>query len=325
MSREGTQVLVKSISGLLIEATTTSSDGILDQFYRDYDAAFVLPNEKESIAGFAECLALNAHEAYAGLARRFGPFREFVLVARERAAGPRIGGANFIAFPLRQSEGFDATILALHLNYVFVNPPARRRGYFTRLVRDLPDIALRLLAETNAADLPSAWCAPRRDGSSALPQTLVFIEQNDPYRMPRQAYELDTRYTGLDQFARIAIWSNLGARIIDFPYVQPPLSAHQAADDNLVLAVLGAEGGRLDACILQAHLERFFGISVLKGADPLLQPDAARQLRALAQSCAQKESLPLLSAGSLPDIRPGEPHAEASRPLSLPDVLRTLS
>jgi hypothetical protein len=92
------RIQLRSPSGLLIEASTGSSDGVLDQFYQDYDAAFVLENEKEGRAGFVECLALNG-EAYPELAARFGAFREFVLVARDSADGPRIGGANFVAFP----------------------------------------------------------------------------------------------------------------------------------------------------------------------------------------------------------------------------------
>ena len=285
---------LQSPSGLLIEASTGSADGVLDQFYQDYDAAFVLENEKEGRDGFVECLALN-DAPYAGLAARFGAFREFVLVARGGAGSPRIGGANFIAFPLPEPGAAGAGLLSVNLNYVFINPPARRSGYLKRLVRDLPEIAHRLFAATNAADLPRQW----RVSAGGLPPTLVFIEQNDPYRMSREEYERDTSYTGLDQIARIGIWSRLGARVVDFPYVQPPLSANQAADHNLLLAVLGAGGSSLSACLLGDHLRRFFGISVLKGADPLRDPVAARQLQALHAACAERRAIPLVPAHRL--------------------------
>jgi hypothetical protein len=311
---------LQSPSGLLIEASTGSGDGVLDQFYQDYDAAFVLENEKEGRDGFVECLALNGAAAYAGLAARFGAFREYVLIARDRSGGPRIGGANFIAFPLQEPAAAGAVgagLLSVNLNYVFINPPARRRGYFKRLVRDLPEIARRLFAATNAADLPRPW----RVSAGGSPQTLAFLEQNDPCRMSREEYERDTRYTGLDQIARIGIWSRLGARIVDFPYVQPPLSASQAADHNLLLAVLGADGSALSACLLGDHLRRFFAISVLKGADPLREPVAARQLQTLQAACAEHRAIPLVPAHRLEQmLSRGLPEA-VPRPASLRDLV----
>ncbi|HWE21213.1 MAG TPA: hypothetical protein VG758_29270 [Hyphomicrobiaceae bacterium] len=306
----------QSPSGLLVEASTGSSDGVLDQFYRDYDAAFVLENEKEGRDGFVQCLALNG-AAYAGLAARFGAFREFVLIACDGTDGRRIGGANFIAFPLRGPKAVEAGLLSVHLNYVFVNPPARRRGYLKRLVRDLPFLAHRLFAATNASDVPRQG----RVSAGTLPPALVFIEQNDPYRMSREEYERDTRYTGLDQIARIGIWSRLGARIVDFPYVQPPLSAEQAADHNLLLAVLGSGADSLSACLLRDHLHRFFAISVLKGTDPLLEPAASRQLRLLEVACAQGREILLVAPHRLEQALSRGSLQSIAKPASLRDVL----
>ena len=308
------RIQLRSPSGLLIEASTGSSDGVLDQFYQDYDAAFVLENEKEGRAGFVECLALNG-EAYPELAARFGAFRELVLVARDSAGGRRIGGANFVAFPLQAPPGSDTQLLSLNLNYVFINPPARRQGYLKRLVNDLPRVALSLFAATNAADVPPSWTATGSVGSA--PQVLVFIEQNDPYRMSPEDYELDTRYTGLDQIARIGIWSRLGARIVDFPYVQPPLSREQVADQSLVLAVLGAGADALSACLLHDHLRRFFGVSVLKGADPSGEPSAAQQLTSLAALCAGRGAIPLLAPHGLERALRQCPPGTTPRPASL--------
>src|SRR5436853_7564629 len=64
-ARNGTRLSLVSHSGLLIEATTAADDGLLGEFYRDYDGAFVLENEKEGYDGFAECLGLNAGDQYA--------------------------------------------------------------------------------------------------------------------------------------------------------------------------------------------------------------------------------------------------------------------
>ena len=319
-----TRMQLRSPSGLLIEATTGSADGILDEFYEDYDAAFVLQNEKEGRDGFAECLALNHGAAYAGLSAQFGPFREFVLIARGSGTGPRIGGANFIAFPLRQPGEAGTELLSLNLNYVFVNAQERRQGYLKRLIRDLPQVALALLSATNAADIPGAWTAAGRAGAPASPKTLVFVEQNDPFRMSPEAYALDTQYTGLDQIARIGIWSRLGARIVDIPYVQPPLSPRQAADESLLLAVLGAGGDALSACVVHDHLSRFFGISVLKGADPMRQPTAAQQLSSLAAACAGQKPVRLLSSRALDQSLARSSPGSTPRPASLRDLLRSL-
>src|SRR5215471_14723391 len=97
---DGTRLRLVSASGLVIDATTSADDGLLREFYSDYDRAFVLENEKEGYDGFAECLKLNHGDAYAGLVKRYGPFREFVLVVREAKTDARLGGANFLISPI---------------------------------------------------------------------------------------------------------------------------------------------------------------------------------------------------------------------------------
>jgi hypothetical protein len=313
-ARNGTRLSLVSPCGLTIEATTAANDGLLEEFYRDYDGAFVLENEKEGYDGFAECLGLNAGADYANLVRRYGPFREFVVVVRDPATGARQGGANFIIFPVSGATAREL-VLSVNLNYIFVNAQLRRNGIFRRLMGDLPAVAFRLFARTNASDLPTA----QRPGARA-PQVYIFIEQNDPFRMSREDYDRDTQLTGLDQVARIALWSRLGARIVDFPYVQPPLSKDQDADDTLAYAVLGARDVDLDACLLRSHLERFFGISVLKGADLSVEPTAAAQLSELAIRCKERRRVPLLD-GVVPVIESALAKT-AKRPATLREALR---
>jgi hypothetical protein len=312
-ARNGTRLSLVSNSGLVIEATTAADDGLLEEFYRDYDGAFVLENEKEGYDGFAECLGLNAGDHYADLAGRYGPFREFVAVVRDPVTGGQLGGANFIIFPVSGATAREL-VLSINLNYVFVNTQLRRKGIFRKLMGDLPALAFRLFAETNASDLPKA-----RRGAGE-PQVYVFLEQNDPFRMSRDDYDRDTELTGLDQVARIGLWSRLGARIVDFPYVQPPLSKHQDADDTLAYAVLGAPDIDLDACLLRSHLERFFGISVLKGADLSAEPTAAAQLSELALRCKDNRRVPLLD-GNVPVIESAVAKT-AKRPATLREALR---
>jgi hypothetical protein len=319
-ARNGTRLNLVSGSGLVIEVTTAADDGLLEEFYRDYDGAFVLENEKESYEGFAECLRLNAGDHYANLVGRYGPFREFVGVVRDPATGARVGGANFIMFPIAGATAREP-VLSINLNYVFINARLRRTGLFRRLMDDLPAVAVRLFVETNAADLPKDLPKdlpnPRGEGE---PPVYIFIEQNDPFRMSREDYDRDTQLTGLDQVARIGLWSRLGARIVDFPYVQPPLSRGQGADDTLAYAVLGVRDADLDACLLRAHLERFFGISVLKGADLSVEPTAAAQLSELAARCKEKRRVPLLD-GNVPVIESALAKT-AGRPATLREALR---
>jgi hypothetical protein len=320
-ARNGTRLSLVSTSGLMIEATTAADDGLLEEFYRDYDSAFVLENEKEGYDGFAECLLLNAGDRYANLVKRYGPFREFVAVVRDPATGARVGGANFIMFPVAGATAREP-VLSINLNYVFINAQLRRTGLFRRLMGDLPALAVRLFGETNASDLPKdlpkdLLKPPRGAGE---PQVYIFIEQNDPFRMSREDYDRDTQLTGLDQVARIGLWSRLGARIVDFPYVQPPLSKAQGVDDTLAYAVLGVRDADLDACLLRSHLERFFGISVLKGADLSVEPSAAVQLSELAVRCKEKRRVLLLD-GNVPVIESALVKT-AGRPATLREALR---
>ena len=260
--------------GLWWDVTSSAASSLLPQFYEAYERAFVLPDEKESLEGFRECLRLNEGEDYAKLRERYGPFRELILLARERVEGEIIGGANCIAFPI----GPEAPLLSINLNYVFIEEPWRGKGHFRSILSGVKEAVNRMF---RIADQDT--------------QHLIFIEQNDPLKMGQSAYDLDTEYSGMDQAGRIEIWGKLGAKIVDFPYVQPPLSANQKPDRTLAFAVLGASGDEMDACLLRSHLERFFGISVLKGRDPMQDPTAAFQLEMLEGDCAAKRSIALLA------------------------------
>ncbi len=317
----GSKFQLVSPSGLVVLASTSGSDGVFEQFYEAYDRAFVLANEKEGFRGFAECLLLNSGDAYARLAARYGEFREFVLLAEDPLAAVPIGGANFIAFPRRSPNRPEPAILLVNLNYVFINQGVRRRGYFRRLVNDLPRLALDLLVATNAAKLPREWMSENLE-LHAFPQILIFFEQNDPYRMAREDYELDTKHSGIDQRARIGVWAQLGARIVDFPYVQPPLTSGQAADHSLVCGVIGTQENEISACLLHDHLERFFVISVLKGRDPSTEPVAEMQLNALSAMCAKQGALRLLALNFIRKLPPPNWDHGATVSTSLRDILR---
>jgi hypothetical protein len=303
---DGTCVRVTSAAGLTYDGSISAGDGRLEEFFAAYDQAFVLPNEKEGLAGFAACLALNEGCHYERLCRRYGPFREFIVTARR--AGEMVGGFNFISFPLFDPDQ-NRGALSLNLNYIFVVAPHRRRGVLKGMIADLPAVALAMFAHSQAA-------GPAGDGADAVlaPSVYTFIEQNDPYRMSAGDYALDTALTGLDQLARIALWARQGARIIDFAYVQPALTAQQDPDPNLVYAVLGAPGPTLHPGFLRQHLERFFAISVLKGADPRSNAEARQQLDSLAQGADEGRRLALLDVQDVSRLpEPGGAHASAER------------
>lgn len=294
-ARADQDICLISGSGFAIAATASPASPVLREFYDAYDLAFTLAGEKEEFAGFADCLALNHGESYAGLSARFGGFREYAATIRAPVTGEFIGGMNFIVFSLAGLKIPQTPYLSVNLNYVFINGQARRRGYFRAIMQDFAPIVMKLFAASNPIDAQAALQRHRMPD----PPVYIYIEMNDPVRMPNEDYDTDTEVSGLDQIARIGIWSRLGAKIIDFPYVQPSLSAKQKADRNLVYAVLGVEGSRLCPSILKAHLERFFTISVLKGRCPAGDPYAAAQLAALSKPSRNFESVSLLDPRNL--------------------------
>jgi GNAT superfamily N-acetyltransferase len=266
------------LSDLRIQITDIGEGPVFDRFFAGYDRAFVLPDEKEDRDGFHACLALNHGAARAELERRYGRFREICLVADD-ADGSPIGGANLIAMPWHGDSG---TIVTANLNYLYVDGENRGRGHLRRLVTAISEIVSGMFAETDGV-------AP----------ALIFLEQNDPFAMSDASYARDTEFTGLDQMDRLRIWARLGAKLVDHPYVQPPLSADHAPDASLIYAVLGADAATLPACLVADHLRRFFGISVLKGAPLDGDPTARAQLATLDAGCAAGATIALLDPAPL--------------------------
>lgn len=254
--------------GLQVTATDDPASPVLKRFFEGYDRAFVLPDEREELAGFEACLAINQSHRHA-----FGRTHSEMVAIIEDEAGTLLAGANFLA--TRIERGPDVLPAAIALNYVFVEETARGRG----LLRRTLDAVRALAAE--ALSLDTGHHPPA-----------VFIEQNDPVRMSAEKYTTDTAHSGIDQIDRLAIWARVGARIVDFPYIQPPLSAFQKADDSLVYAAVGYPGDAVDAGLLRDHLESFFAISVRKGKPETADQHASNQLASID---AGPRQIPLIS------------------------------
>jgi hypothetical protein len=247
---------------------------VLERFFTGYDRAFVLPHEREELAGFRDCLALNERYRHA-----FGRTHCELVVTFSDPSGVLLGGANFLATAL--DCGIGTPRAAIALNYVFVETAARGRGLLRRIIALVRSLALK------GIDLPIG---------TGQPGPAIFIEQNDPLKMSAEDYRRDTEHSGMDQIDRLAIWSRVGARIVDFPYIQPALSPDQAPDDGLVYAAVDYPGAAVPARVLHDHLESFFGISVLKGKSLATDPVATAQLELLSERDAPIALLCLSSA-----------------------------
>jgi GNAT superfamily N-acetyltransferase len=280
--------MFRDAAGLELHACFDSKDPIFESFYIEYNRTFVLPDETEKRHGFEECLKLNHGHEYQRLASLYGSFREPIVIAvlRDRENKPMtVGGANFISYPLIGESG--DLCLALNLNYIFVTPEWRGKQLLRRILAACEGLAEKMYLLTSDAT-----------STTNLP-VLMFMELNDPFRLTQAQYELDSSYTGIDQFQRLGVWARMAARIVDFPYIQPPLSDNQVADDSLALALIGGHTESLPACQLFDHLERFFSISILKGKPLKSSKEAMRQLSTLKIKCAGKEKIALLDMAQI--------------------------
>lgn len=257
-------------NGLCLRTSEDPASPVLQAFYAGYDRAFVLPNEREDLAGFVDCLRLNLT-----LPSLFGRRHSEQVLIVTGDNGALLGGANFLATEMTAPGG---PPVSLALNYVFVEATARGQGMARVLIA--------------AAQRMAALAVTGRDHG---PEPAVFIEQNDPLTLSPAEYAADTAHAGIDQVDRLAVWASLGARLVDFPYVQPALSVEQEPDDGLIYAALRFPGDSIPPVWFHDHLQSFFGVSVRKGAPLADDPVSMGQLVALA---ARTEPVRLIEVGA---------------------------
>ena len=205
---------------------TSADSPEFGELYALFRSIFTDDDEAEDLDGIRASLALVGD---AGLVGRYGDFHEYWVEARED--GAVVGGVNFTAFAVPELG-----ITTAHINYLFTSAAGRGRG------------------------LGSALLGKVREISKA---DYLFCEQNDPSLMSAAELEEDFRSSGIDPMARIAWWIRRGFGRLEFRYIQPPLSAGKAPAEGMSLNVCPS-ASPLDAKVLEAHLRRFFYISVLK-------------------------------------------------------------
>jgi hypothetical protein len=295
---------------VVLDTTDDPNSPLVDEFYRGYQESFILPDETEDLTAFKTCLSFNHGSTGEALRSRFGEFSEYVAIVRptQTADAAMLGGANFIVMPHSKRAG-EHDLVTVHLNYSFVAPVHRRKGHLRGLISGVQSVA-------------SQFASVRGATSSRV---LIIFEQNDPFMLTLDEEEADTQVAGISQLERVHAWARLGAAILDFAYVQPPLSPDKQPERRLALGILGlANGEFLSSCVLHDHLHRFFAISVLKSRDPQTEPSAAQQLLSLASACTRGQPVEALHIASQTEDRLGKICQERRGRTNLREVLRSL-
>lgn len=240
---------LSGVSGGLSWTATNYNAGLLDRFYIKYDKIFTIEDEKETMAGFSTLLELQ-HDKRAMALSKYGAYEEWFVVFQHQ--GVDIGGMNFSIIQVRGDMGTGPAV-GIHSSYAFLDPSHRGKGYSKVMFRVVREIAARYQG-----------------------RQFVLFEMNDALRMPGPQLKRDMNSSGLHPVDRWAVSASWGAKVLCFPYIQPALSGTGKPEDGLVLFCM--EGEPLSAIHLHQHLETFFNLSVLKGADCRLIPEAEEQL-----------------------------------------------
>ena len=212
--------------------TDTFSEDFL-AVYNLYRSIFPDENEAEDLEGLR---AQDALEGNAELVSRYGRFRQFWMVLYE--GGKPKSGVNFQVFRIPEHKA-----TTIHICYIFTAKDSRGKGYASELLERIDSL-----------------------GADA-----VFIEVDDPKKMPEEVMEESIRCSGITPKKRLSWWKHRGYVPLDFPYVQPPLSADKQPADWMLLAVKTRKKKLLNE-LLSAHLRRFFYLAVLKNRTPEDKP-----------------------------------------------------
>ena len=235
-----------------LRITRTADVELLERFYHDHYVA-EFPDPDER-----ESLA-NMKE-YLRLKEQdwYGKNDYHIIVAVD-AEGEPVGGSisDFLDEP-------NAGVI----EFLFINPERRLKG-----------LGRRLLEETERMLHHSAQ---RRRGRSL---DWVIGEIDDPFRCA-------SHLSAFDPFSRAQVWHRWGYRRIDFPYVQPALSAEQSPVRTLLL-VAKTCSPRFTDSIPSAQV-RLVIHEYLRWAMRIAGPDANTEYREMAAYLSRHDSIELI-------------------------------
>ena len=124
---------------------------------------------------------------------------------------------------------------AIHLTYLIVNEKFRQQKIATKLIlQGIPDI-INWIKINKGVDIKN-----------------TFFESNNPVK---------TTIDNFDGTTRLKIFSRLGAKAINIPYIQPALSKDKNDVDNLLLlsfTQFNESGNKIPECEIESFLEEFF-------------------------------------------------------------------
>lgn len=230
--------------------TSADADGF-EELYAIFRDIFPDPDEAEDLDGIRASLALVGDEA---LVSRYGRFNEYWISAE--VEGRTAGGVNFTVFAIPTLG-----ITTAHINYLFTHRQIRSKGVGTRLLNKVREVS-------------------RPD--------YLFCEQNDPAFISQEKKAEDFAATGISMEDRIRWWNRRGFGRLDMRYLQPPLSADKKVAEGMSLNVCPSSSS-LPSNIAEAHLRRFFYISVLKN-----RTDRDSFTEALLSDLLKQDSIPVL-------------------------------
>src|SRR3989338_1828245 len=269
----------RTLNAFLDSATVhvidTPNDPHFREFYNLYKTVFTLPSERETPRGFNEVLAINNNTELAALVG--GKYREATILMRDPTTNEVIGAINFTAYPMNddvaRETGIDATS---HVIYLFTHQDYRKAGVAKRL----KDLTKKYVKAFTLGENPKSAILDNKQLSRDI-NLLSMCEQNAPELMTAREYLDDNVNAGIDQVDRLRHWVRAGYNRMNMEYVQPPLEEGGDPCEYLTLNAEAPVNTRIPGSVIAAHLDRFFGISVLKGKKPQDEPTYQKSRRQL--------------------------------------------
>ncbi len=233
------------LSAMPIRIINRTRDQDFEELYNFYSTLFTLPNESETLDGFARALELNEDE---NLINKHGKYEETWIYLRSPFENKIIAGINLCTYILREPISSRNNVAGTcHVNYLFVSVEYRGLGIAKFLHSEAENYAKYFCANSG-----SIW---------------MICEQNAPELMTFEEYLKDNMSALVDQCDRLKWWLYLGYKRLNFNYIQPPLSPEMDHCSNMTLNLRTDSKEEVSSEIIAEHLKKFFCIAVLKGRD----------------------------------------------------------